>query len=128
MARVTGADVLQIMDDDTAITDDQMKPFITGANLLVTDRLGGEGLASDLLKEIERWTAAHFASMAKEPQAESEGAAGASVTFMSKGGDGLKASRYGQMALALDSTGKLGQVGKRRGMIEMADHIDGGTS
>ena len=58
MARVIDAEIKEIID--TTIDTD---PFIEAANLVVTARLANQGIGDDLLKEIERWFAAHLVAI-----------------------------------------------------------------
>jgi hypothetical protein len=106
MARVTSAEVAAIIDyDTTGITD--ITPFITAANLLVTQVCTDSSLGTDLLKEIERWLAAHFVAV-RDPKLTSQSAGGASDSYeTNKTGFGLKLTRYGQQAMALDTSGAL---------------------
>lgn len=106
--RVTHDEVAEILD--TNISD--VTPFITVANLVVTDKLSGEGLSSDLLKEIERWLSAHFVS-ARDPRIKQEKTEGASVTYTGNFGKGLDLTPYGQNVKLLDSTGILAKIGMK---------------
>ena len=69
MARATEAEVKEIIETDR--TDEQVTPFLKAANLLVTDVLTGLGYSDDLLKEIERWLAAHFVAI-RDPRMTKE--------------------------------------------------------
>ena len=105
--RVSDSEVKEIIDTDT----DDIAPFIKVANILVTAKLGGQGLSDDQLKEIERWLAAHFVSM-RDPRIMSEKTGEASVTYYGKSGLGLDGSQYGQTVKILDTTGILSSIGK----------------
>ena len=107
MARVIDAEVKKIID--TTIDTD---PFIQAANLIVTDRLSNQGLGDDLLKEIERWFAAHLVAI-REPQAKAEKVGDTGVTYFGKDGYGLDATPYGQQVMVLDPTGRMATLGKR---------------
>lgn len=113
MARVTDAEVKEIFDTDIADTT----PFITVANILVTDVLGSESLSTTLLKEIERWLAAHFASM-RDPRIQREKLGDADVTYHGKSAMGLDGTPYGQQAKLLDTSGKLESIGKMKAEIK----------
>ena len=114
--RVTATEVKAIMDGVT-LADSVIDSYITGANIVVTDNLGISGLSIGMLKEIERWLSAHLVAITRERQAKKEGAGGASIEYTGEWGSGLKSTSYGQMALALDSTGVLaGLEGKSAGM------------
>lgn len=107
--RTSDAKVKEILDTD--ITD--TTPFITAANLVVTDKLGGQDLSDDYLEEIERWLAAHLAC-ARDPRHKAEKTGDASVTFTGNFGEGLQSTPYGQHVLLLDPTGILAKVGAKQ--------------
>jgi hypothetical protein len=123
--RVTETEVLAILDTDreeAAIT-----PFVTAANLVVTDRLTGAHAAA-LLKEIERWMAAHLASVLDSPAlreklGDAEIEYGKSVGISDAvSATGLLMTRYGKQVLLLDSSGLLASgVGKRRAVLTAID-------
>ena len=117
MARVTNAEVKEIID--TELTEAQVAPFVEIANLIVTDRLTGEH-STALLKEIERWLAAHFAAI-RDPRAKSEKTADASATYYGNAGLGLNHTPYGQQVLAMDTTGILASLGKRKASFRTID-------
>ena len=117
--RVTADEVEAIMDDAFAMESSfDVTPFITAANLVVTDRLGLSGLGDDLLKEIERWLSAHLASC-KYTRHKSEAIGDAQQTLqVGPLGKGLDWSSYGQQVKLLDSTGVLANVGKRKAFLK----------
>ncbi len=120
MARITESELLEIIDVDDSVTT--TSPFITAANLLVTDKLAGSGLSDALLKEIERWLAAHFIAI-RDPRAASEAAQGVSVSYQGGGyGAGLMGTQYGQQAVTLDYTGTLAALGKKKVVFAVADY------
>jgi len=84
-------------------------PFIQVASRLV-DRVSdcaGSDLDEASLGDIEMWLAAHYASLTN-PLIMSKSIAGASSSFQrGQVTDGLKATVFGQQALALDSSGCL---------------------
>lgn len=114
MARVTPAEVKAIIDTDKI----NLLPFIDAANALVTEVLGETDLSSTLLKEIERWMSAHFIAMsgsdsdAGEVVEEEVGESRVKYTF--DRGTGFSNTRYGKQAIMLDTTGRLGSMGKTR--------------
>ncbi len=104
-ARVTVNDVKDIIE--TSMVDDQLRAFINTAHRMVVDLLTGEGLAENTLTEIERYLTAHLLTLRDpRPQREKIGLE-YSVTYQGKSEMGLQATQYGQMALTLDTTGKL---------------------
>jgi len=111
--KVTGEEVKQIIN--TALTEDEVDPFINVAHLMIEEHLAGvTSLSDDLLMEIERWLAAHFVEI-RTPSVRSKGVDGANTVYqIGYLGQGLNATRYGQMVLLLDSTGTLAAIGKRK--------------
>lgn len=109
MARVTDAEVREIMEVDSTLT--VLTPFITVANLLVTKYIYPEGVEDALLKEIERWLSAHFVAV-RDRQPVKQAVSGLSAEFGLVLGKGLSATIYGQQAKMLDPTGKLASIDK----------------
>lgn len=111
MARVTAADIQEILDvsSDVLTATPDLTPYITAANLLVTDLLGSSSLSDDTLKEIERWLAAHFVAI-RDPRTASEKAGSVGESYQYKLGLRLEVTTYGQQAIALDTTGTLADV------------------
>jgi len=108
--RVDPDEVREIIE--TEVDNSDLLAFITAANLVVTERLGGSTALTDAQrKEIERWLAAHFLASTREQQAQSEGVNGISVTYQGQTGKGLDSTHYGQMVKMLDSTGTLAGAG-----------------
>ena len=108
MARVIDAEVKKIID--TTINTD---PFIEAANLIVTNRLGNQGVSDALLKEIERWFAAHLVAI-REPQVKAIKAGDSMDTyFRGQEGKGLDSTPYGQQVKLLDPTGRMASIGKK---------------
>lgn len=114
MARVTAADVLQIIK--TKVDDASIPTFISAANILVTAKCGGYYPDAEL-KEIERWLAAHFISVA-DPRLRSESFGDNSVVYIATSmvGEGLASTPAGQQVLLLDYLGKLNKL---RGQINV---------
>jgi len=83
-----------------------LSPFIKAANLQCTKHLSD--VEAGLLKEIERWLAAHYIAV-KEAQETSD----QQTLIMLRNRYGLSSTFYGQQALALDPTGKLAALGRR---------------
>jgi len=102
MARVVAADVQAILE--TTLAEAVITPYITSANAMVDEVMGTEE-TSDILKEIERWLAAHMIVITKKRQAIKEEAGGAAITYTGKYGLGLESTSYGQMVLSLDTSG-----------------------
>ena len=118
MARVTDEEVKEIIETTITTT-----PFITAANLVVTSRLGDQGIDDDLLKEIERWFAAHLVAI-REPQAKTEKTGDTGVTYFGKDGTGLDATPYGQQVKVLDPTGLMATLGSRAAEMKAFELFD----
>lgn len=121
MARVTEEEVLEIMDND--LEEDVISPFVISANVFVTQHLSGK-LSEDVLKEVERWVAAHMVASTKDRQIKDTGADNAYIKYTGYWSEGLNGTSYGQMAIALDATGTLAVLakGKRGIYIYAVEH------
>ena len=114
-ARITTVELKAILDD-TELSTTSLTSYINTANVLVNSVLGTG--TTDLLKEIEKYLAAHLAVFTRERQAIKEEAGTAKVTYSDNFGEGLKATAYGHMVLFLDTTGKLANLdGKKTASI-----------
>jgi hypothetical protein len=121
LARVSESDVRDIMPD-SELQDEDVTPFLTGANLIVTQQLGGSGLPDALLAEIERWVAAHFVS-AKDKQVRSESIGGVTQSYQTgNAASGLGTTVYGERALLMDPTGRLARMGRLPASFGVADY------
>ena len=109
--RTTEEEVLAILPADTVLDYGQLDPYILSANVLVTDLLEDEHTDA-VLTEIEKWLAAHMASVVRERLIKEAGAGGAEVTYAGWWTDGLGATQYGQMVLMLDTSNKLRNLQK----------------
>lgn len=105
MARVTHADVTAIM-----VTTLDTTPFIAAATLLVDAYLLDAGLDAGLLFEIERWWAAHLATI-QSPGVSHRRIGDTALQYeRGKLGMGLEATLYGQQVLLFDTSGTLAEV------------------
>jgi len=111
--RVTHAELIEVFSTDIEDTT----PFITTANLIVTDKLAGEGFTDAHLKEIEKYLSAHFASL-MDPRIAQEKIGEVAVTYEGKTGLGLDGTKYGQTVKMLDTTGILASMGKRQALFD----------
>ncbi len=120
-ARITDAEVKEIIDTDIT----PLTAFITAANLIVTANLADKELGVDLLKEIERWLAAHLIAI-RDPRAANEKINNSSVTYQGKTDMGLNHTSYGQQVLILDYTGTMASVGAglKRASLEVIAETD----
>jgi len=109
MARTTDSAVQEIISLKV-LTD--TTPFITTANLLVTQHLGSSGLSTDLLEEIEKYLAAHLVALHPDERQLSEQKIGeSSEKYVGQFGMGLDSTNFGQNVKVLDSTGYLASLG-----------------
>lgn len=109
MARTTAEKVKAIIETtqlDATVTD----YFIPPANRMVTQVLGGKGLSTAILTDIETWLAAHLLAISVEKQAMKVKIGDAADTYNGKTDMGLNASMYGQMVITLDTTGSFAAI------------------
>ena len=104
MGRVTESEVLAIMDSELA--ESVVAAYIISANTFTTNIVGDTTLPDDVLKEIERWLTAHMIASSKDKETKEEGAGGAYLKYAGFWGVGLQGTKYGQMVLSLDTSGK----------------------
>jgi len=93
---------------------DDLSPFIEPANMLVTDVVEGEGETTDETKLtiIETWLAAHFYAIF-DPRLLVDDIEVLRSRIESKVDLGLDVTRYGQMAMRLDTSGKLAELNEQ---------------
>ncbi len=103
-ARVQATEVKEIVP--SSIPDDVIvSSMIANATLVVDEALLSAGLSADRLKMIELYLAAHFVALTEEGGGVVESEFGDSRDqYADIYGDGLSSTRFGQMALALDSS------------------------
>lgn len=126
--RVTVSELKEIFDTDMDSGD--LQAFIRGANCMVNNILADSGLDTITLKECERYISAHLASI-RDPvplrvrigDAEAWNFP-ASVT--TAWGKGLNLTPYGQVAMALDTSGALATMasGLRKATFRAAPRED----
>jgi hypothetical protein len=94
--------------------------FINQAAMLVDEDLVGKGLSSDRLLYIEMNLAAHFATISIERGGFTQQVAGQSSESYSMARDRVKLSstRFGQQAIAMDSTSSLQNMDSQAGRAE----------
>lgn len=104
MARTTAELVEGIIEVDSTIP---VTPFIEAANAIVTRVLASFTEYNDEdLELIERWLSAHFYAI-RDPRVTSESAAGLGQSFQHREGLIFQSTQFGQMALVLDTSGRL---------------------
>jgi len=119
MARVTSDEVKAIIEiRDTTLAASDLSPFIDTASILVDTHLLDSDLSDSLLKAIELWLSGHFVKIRdKETSREELGTAREYYDYMTR--MGLSATKEGQQAMMLDSTGSLARYNK---MIENGEY------
>lgn len=97
----------------TQLADAGLQLFLDTATELVGEVLNGSGLSTDRKDKITIFLAAHMAHSAS-PRVESE-TIGSEYRYAVQGKTGmdLKATFYGQNALALDTSGSLQRLGAK---------------
>lgn len=110
MPRVTAETVKEIIS--TQLTDDVVNTnHIITANIYVDEHLIASGLSDSMLERIELYLAAHYVALTEEGGGLTRDKLGdADTSFANVYDQGLKSTRFGQMALTLDSTGILAGV------------------
>lgn len=107
MPRVIDDELKQVFPD----VDSDTTQFIETASLVVDEELIGLGMSDERLKQIELYFAAHLAALAIERGAPRRLRQGETVEeFFQDVGPGLRATRFGQTALLLDTSGTLGDI------------------
>jgi hypothetical protein len=111
MSRVSNSEVEAIVDTKRDVT-----PFVENANLVVNENLANKGLTDDRLKLVELYLAAHFVAVTEERGAltEVEGS-NQRETYEIEVQTGFGMTRYGQQAMALDTTQTLSNLSKNAG-------------
>lgn len=109
MARTNDTEVKEIISLNV-LTD--TTPFITTANLLVTQHLGTSGLSTELLTQIEKYLAAHLVALHPDERQLTEQKIGDSTDkYGGSFGDMLNFTQFGQTVQMLDHTGALAGIG-----------------
>ena len=100
---IADADVKAIIDTNRLTT-----PFITTAELIVSEDLSGQGYSAGRLDQITLYLAAHFVAITEERGNLTKHTKGdASEEYAMELGSGLRLTRYGQQAMDLDTSGVL---------------------
>lgn len=105
MPRVTKEEVKELIRTSLDVTS-----HIDTASLLVGESLVGQGMSDARLKLIELWLSAHFVAVAEERGALMGSEKGdSSEEYKIVVGTGLNMTRFGQQAIALDTSGILAE-------------------
>ncbi len=108
--RVSAKEVKDILT--TSISDGTLQSsFIDTAHVYVDDHLVGSTLSAAMLAKIELYLSAHFVALTEERGGLVESELGeARDRYSDVYEGGLKSTRYGLMALSLDTTGILTSI------------------
>ncbi len=115
-ARVNPTDVKVVLPSPVAMSDGDIQLHIDIANRFVDGVLSGTDLGEVRLSDIERYVSAHLVAISEQELGlliekeigETRSRFGGTFPLAA----GLKFTRFGHMALALDTTGKLAATGK----------------
>lgn len=124
-SRITVNDLVEIFD--TILTESQLSAFINSAHYVIQANLTSSGLSNDVLTEIHKYLAAHFASL-RDQRLESERVADVSYKYQGKTDMGLESTFYGQTALMLDTSGKLANLALKPATFLVFDTPDHGSN
>lgn len=116
MARVSEVEVKEIIS-----TTIDLSAHIKTATAFVDTLFASSTLPTALLTEIERWLAAHFAAMTDQEEGAitMEKHSEHQVKYVEVRGEGLSLTRYGQQAIALDTSGVLASVSKTKARFQV---------
>lgn len=105
MARTNATNVATVID---VAAGDDLTVFINTASEIVDAQIADDAHVTDatVLELIERWLAAHTYAVYNQ-QGSQERAGKVSITYQGKTGMHLENSKWGQMAMAVDPSGKL---------------------
>lgn len=111
---VEDRDVKAIIETDLDTT-----PFIDVASTIVSEELGDKGLSSERLRIITLYLAAHFCCITVERgglKRSKLGDADDSYNIPAEKDSGFAFTRYGQMALVMDTSGTLAKMSANKGL------------
>ena len=114
--RVLPEDVEAIMSSQSF----DLWPFIEVANKYVDNQLSSTSLDDETLTQIEKFLAAHFATV-RSPLKVSVEVEDAREEYRRASGSNLNSTEYGQVAVSLDTTGTLVSSMKPKAKIESYD-------
>lgn len=104
--RTTSNKVTELVPSDMDVAS-----FIEAASLIVDEELVNQGLTEARLELIERYLAAHFLTLTEERGGLIKSSAGlASDTYADIYGKGFHSTRFGQQAVAFDTSGSLSKL------------------
>jgi len=120
--RTTADKVKEVIQ--TALGDLEINALIAHANRIVTTKLGGEGLTTALLTDIETWLTAHLIAVGKERAPEGEKIGDIWLTYPKYSTkEFLRTTSYGQYVLLLDTSGKMQEATKQQASIVVIKQV-----
>ena len=124
MARVTATEVKAIMDNCN-VEDTVVETFIiSGESVVSTIFENDTTVSTTFLKEIERWFVAHMIASTVDRTVDNEKVGDVTIKYTGQWGQNLASTPYGQMVLQLDTTGKIGKIGKKNVDIYAIKNFD----
>lgn len=114
-ARIQSEDLRKIIPSDALAAGEDLSSYIQSAHLFVKEELISTGLSEDRLTQIELYLAAHFAIITLEKGGLTRQKIGESEDFFqgwTNTSVGLNATRYGQQAVMLDTSGNLAALAR----------------
>lgn len=111
-ARVNATEVKELIN--TSLSDVIVTSSIDMASRYIDTVLVGEGVDALRLADIELWLSAHFIAMRDQDEGMTveQEAGDAKAKYSGQYGMSLNLTRYGQMAIFLDTSGKLAAASK----------------
>jgi len=118
-ARVSASQVKEVIE--TSLADSVvLASMINTANVYIDTHLLTAGHSASILERIELYLAAHIVALTEERGSLKGGMFGDSSEFLSDVySEGFRATRYGQMALTLDTSGILAKLGQSKMKAEL---------
>lgn len=108
---ITAAELREIYD--TERDDTELQAFLDTAQTFTDDRLAGKGLTDAVLKQVQRYLAAHFLFVTDAGVHAALRVGDVNERFTSHDKNpGLFDSRWGCMAVVLDSSGTLAALAR----------------
>lgn len=108
--------------------DADLQPFITIANLLVTENLASKGLSDDRLTAIGLFLAAHFTTIGIEHGGLARWGIDRNIEYYKEIDpkiQGLGSTHWGQQAMMLDTSGTLSQLtAEKRALFKVIPRND----
>lgn len=122
--RTTAAEVKQILDGCT-ISDTIVDVYIASASRLVDSVYANDTTMTDAqLEDIELWLSAHMIACTLTRQTSQETVDDVSVKYTGYWSKDLESTSYGQMVKVLDTSGKMGNLGKKEAKLTTITSFD----